>query len=172
MPVARGAGVPATLELAARCIGLGGAAPYPPSRVITGITWAPKESIVRAAKDSDIWTTTWADDGHLYTAYGDGTGFVPKVPHKLSQGLARIEGEPADVSAIAASYADWLATSQVPKLFVKAEPGLLIAGGANLDFARRLPAQTELTVPGLHFLQEDSPNEISQAIASWMGPLV
>src|SRR5439155_21138371 len=70
------------------------AAPYPPSPVITGITWAPKETIARAAEDSDIWATTWADDGHLYTAYGDGTGFVPKVPEKLSLGLARIEGGP------------------------------------------------------------------------------
>jgi hypothetical protein len=42
-----------------------------------------------------------------------------------------IEGEPADVAAIAAAYADWLATSNVPKLFVKAEPGALLAGGAN-----------------------------------------
>jgi len=82
-----------------------------------------------------------------------------------------IEGEPADVTAIAAAYADWLATSDVPKLFVKAEPGLLVAGGANLDFARGLPAQTEVTVAGLHFLQEDSPDEIGQAIAGWMGAL-
>jgi haloalkane dehalogenase len=82
-----------------------------------------------------------------------------------------IEGEPADVTAIAAAYADWLATSGVPKLFVKAEPGLLIAGGANLDFARRLPAQTEVTVAGLHFLQEDSPDEIGRAIADWMKTL-
>ena len=70
---------------------------------------------------------------------------------------------------IAAAYADWLATSRVPKLLVKAEPGLLIAGGANLDFARRLPAQTEVTVAGVHFLQEDSPDEIGRAIAGWMG---
>src|SRR5262245_47796884 len=82
-----------------------------------------------------------------------------------------IEGEPADVTAIAAAYADWLATSNVPKLFVKAEPGLLVAGGANLDFARGLPAQTEVTVAGLHFLQEDSPDEIGRAIDGWMGAL-
>jgi hypothetical protein len=68
--------------------------PVPPSPVVTGVAWADKTSIVRAANDSDIWATTWADDGHLYTAYGDGTGFVPKVPVKLSQGLARIEGGP------------------------------------------------------------------------------
>jgi haloalkane dehalogenase len=82
-----------------------------------------------------------------------------------------IDGEPADVTAIAAAYADWLATSDVPKLFVKAEPGLLVAGDSNLDFARGLPAQTEVTVAGLHFLQEDSPDEIGQAIAGWMGTL-
>jgi len=82
-----------------------------------------------------------------------------------------IEGDPADVTAIAAAYADWLATSSVPKLFVKAEPGLLIAGGTNLDFARRLPAQTEVTVAGLHFVQEDSPHEIGRAIAGWMRTL-
>jgi haloalkane dehalogenase len=79
-----------------------------------------------------------------------------------------IEGEPADVAAIAAAYADWLATSSVPKLFVKAEPGGILASGAVLDFARRLPAQTEVTVAGVHFLQEDSPNEIGRAIAGWM----
>ncbi len=82
-----------------------------------------------------------------------------------------IQGEPADVTAIAAAYANWLATSDVPKLFVKAEPGLLVAGGANLEFARGLPAQTEVTVAGLHFLQEDLPDEIGQAIAGWMGAL-
>ncbi|HEY9225977.1 MAG TPA: haloalkane dehalogenase [Gemmatimonadaceae bacterium] len=79
-----------------------------------------------------------------------------------------IDGEPADVTAIATAYADWLATSRVPKLFVKAEPGLLLAGGANLDFARSLPAQTEVTVAGIHFIQEDSPDEIGRAISGWM----
>src|SRR5215475_736211 len=82
-----------------------------------------------------------------------------------------VDGEPADVTAIVAAYAQWLATSDVPKLFVKAEPGLLIAGGANLDFARGLPRQTEVTVAGVHYLQEDSPDEIGQAIAGWMGTL-
>ena len=78
-----------------------------------------------------------------------------------------IEGEPADVAAIAAADADWLATSSVPKLFVKAEPGGILAGGAVLDFARRLPAQTEVTVAGIHYVQEDSPHEIGRAIAGW-----
>src|SRR5499426_583303 len=83
-----------------------------------------------------------------------------------------IEGEPADVAAIAAAYADWLATaSSVPKLFVKAEPGGILAGGAVLDFARRLPAQTEVKVAGIHYVQEDSPDEIGRAVADWMKTL-
>ena len=88
--------------------------------------------------------------------------FVRQIP---------IEGEPADVAQIVVAYDEWLATSNVPKLFLKAEPGLLIAGGANLDFARCLPAQTEVTVSGVHYVQEDSPDEIGQAIAGWMGAL-
>jgi haloalkane dehalogenase len=82
-----------------------------------------------------------------------------------------IDGEPADVNTIVAAYADWLATSHVPKLWVKGEPGLLLSGGANLDFVRRLPTQIDVTVAGVHYLQEDSPDEIGQAIAGWMGAL-
>jgi haloalkane dehalogenase len=82
-----------------------------------------------------------------------------------------IEGEPAEMAAIATAYADWLATSRVPKLFVKAEPGGILTGGAVLDFARRLPVQTEVTVAGVHYLQEDSPDELGRAIAGWMGTL-
>jgi CubicO group peptidase (beta-lactamase class C family) len=72
------------------------AAPYPPSPVIRSIKWAPPESIVRKADDCDNWPLTWADDGHQYTAYGDGYGFEPKVERKLSLGLCRIEGGPDD----------------------------------------------------------------------------
>jgi haloalkane dehalogenase len=82
-----------------------------------------------------------------------------------------IEGNPADVSAIVGAYAEWLATSDVPKLFLKAEPGALLGGGANLDRSRSWPAQTEVTIKGVHFVQEDSPDEIGSAIAAWMGKL-
>jgi hypothetical protein len=68
--------------------------PYPSSPVIAGIEWAPADRIVRAARDGDNWPITWADDGALYTTWGDGTGFVPKVPQKLSCGFARIAGPP------------------------------------------------------------------------------
>jgi len=70
------------------------ALPYPPSELINDALWAPKEEIQRTAKGSDNWPITWADDGHLYTAYGDGWGFEPRTEKKLSLGLARIEGDP------------------------------------------------------------------------------
>jgi hypothetical protein len=70
----------------------GRAKPFPNSPLIARVTWDPVETIVRHAKGSDNWPMTWADDGMLYTAYGDGTGFAPFVPEKLSLGIARIEG--------------------------------------------------------------------------------
>src|SRR6202035_3015108 len=70
------------------------AAPYPPSKTIVGITWAPKAAIVRKAKGSDNWPLTWADDDRQYTAYGDGWGFEPFLPEKLGLGFARVAGEP------------------------------------------------------------------------------
>jgi haloalkane dehalogenase len=69
------------------------------------------------------------------------------------------------------AYADWLTKSDVPKLFLKAEPGGILAGGKVLEHARSLPAQTEETVKGIHFVQEDSPDEIGEAIAGWMKTL-
>ena len=82
-----------------------------------------------------------------------------------------IEGEPADVVAIVAAYADWLATSDVPKLFIKAEPGEILSNDADLAIVRGFPAQTEVTVAGIHYVQEDSPHEIGQAIAAWLRAL-
>jgi hypothetical protein len=71
-----------------------GAAPYPPSKAIVGLTWAPQAAIVRKAKGSDNWPLTWADDDRQYTAYGDGWGFEPLLPKKLGLGFARVEGDP------------------------------------------------------------------------------
>ncbi|MCH9696123.1 MAG: haloalkane dehalogenase [Gammaproteobacteria bacterium] len=78
-----------------------------------------------------------------------------------------LSGEPEDVVAIAAKYADSLAESELPKLFVNAEPGAILTG-AQRDFCRGFPNQTEVTVPGSHFLQEDSPLEIAAAIDAWL----
>jgi haloalkane dehalogenase len=77
-----------------------------------------------------------------------------------------IEGEPAAVHSIVSDYADWLAESQVPKLFVNADPGAILIGQQR-EFCRSWPNQEEVTVTGNHFLQEDSPDEIGGAIADW-----
>jgi haloalkane dehalogenase len=78
-----------------------------------------------------------------------------------------IDGEPADVADIAQSYSDWLSASDVPKLFVNAEPGALMSDAIR-EYCRKWPNQTEVTVDGNHFVQEDSPHEIGEAIASWL----
>ena len=77
-----------------------------------------------------------------------------------------IEGEPADVHDIVAGYSQWLQENELPKLFVNAEPGAIL-GDEQREFCRRMKNQTEVTVPGNHFLQEDSPHEIGEAIAGW-----
>jgi haloalkane dehalogenase len=82
-----------------------------------------------------------------------------------------IAGEPADVTAIATEYADWLGTSDVPKLFLKAEPGAILANDTLVNLVRGWPALTEKTVAGIHFVQEDSPDEIGRAVAGWMKTL-
>ena len=81
-----------------------------------------------------------------------------------------IEGEPAEVVEIVEAYSAWLRDSQVPKLFVNAVPGALVTGELR-KLARSLPNQTEVTVPGVHFIQEDSPEEIGQALATWLDGL-
>jgi haloalkane dehalogenase len=79
-----------------------------------------------------------------------------------------IEGEPADVTAIVADYAAWLREGELPKLFIKGEPGALLGAGPSLDFCRAWPRQREVSVPGIHFLQEDSADAIGQAIVAWL----
>ncbi len=78
-----------------------------------------------------------------------------------------IDGEPADVHAIVSDYAAWLAEAPVPKLFVNADPGAILVGPQR-EFCRSWPNQTEVTVPGIHFVQEDSGPEIGRAIRDWL----
>jgi haloalkane dehalogenase len=80
-----------------------------------------------------------------------------------------IDGEPADVTEIVSAYAEWLASSPIPKLFIQGDPGRLQP--SQLAFCRTLPAQSEVIVPGLHNLQEDSPDEIGTALAIWLRTL-
>ncbi|MCH8107916.1 MAG: haloalkane dehalogenase [Chloroflexi bacterium] len=77
-----------------------------------------------------------------------------------------LDGEPSDVVEIVDAYAGWLATSEVPKLFINADPGVILAG-AQREYCRRWRNQREVTVKGSHFIQEDSPVQIGQAIAEW-----
>jgi haloalkane dehalogenase len=76
--------------------------------------------------------------------------------------------EPPDVCAVVDAYGAFLAQSTLPKLFVNAEPGMILTGAAR-EFVRSWPNQTEVTVPGLHFIQDDSPDQIAAAIRAWLG---
>ena len=78
-----------------------------------------------------------------------------------------VGGEPADVVAIVDAYGRWLGTSPIPKLFVNADPGSILVGPQR-EFCRMWPNQREITVSGLHFIQEDSPAEIGRAIADFV----
>ena len=78
-----------------------------------------------------------------------------------------IDGEPADVVEIVEAYAAWLSTSDVPKLFINAEPGAILTG-AQREFCRGWPNQEEITVTGSHFIQEDSPDAIGEALAGFV----
>ncbi|NOR67894.1 MAG: haloalkane dehalogenase [Woeseiaceae bacterium] len=81
------------------------------------------------------------------------------------------EGEPQDVHDIVAGYSDWICSSDIPKLFINAEPGAILVGPQR-DFCRAWKNQQEVTVKGNHFLQEDSPDEIGNAIAEWRNKLL
>ena len=81
-----------------------------------------------------------------------------------------IAGEPQHMVALVQQYANWLSQSSVPKLFINAEPGSILVG-AQRAFCRSWPNQTEVTVKGLHFIQEDSGAEIGRAVATWLSTL-
>ncbi|KPA22017.1 Haloalkane dehalogenase [Shimia sp. SK013] len=78
-----------------------------------------------------------------------------------------IDGSPEDVTEIVANYADWMAENELPKLFINAEPGAILTGPQR-DFCRSWKNQSEVTVAGSHFIQEDSPDEIGAALRDWL----
>jgi len=108
--------------------------PYPPSPVIAQIRWAPPETIARKACGSDNWPMTWGDDDALYTAYGDGWGFKPKVDRKLSLGLAKILGPPEDFHGVNIRSASAEQIGQGPA--GKKASGLLMVDGVLYMWAR------------------------------------
>jgi len=79
-----------------------------------------------------------------------------------------IDGEPVEMVELVTEYGRWLEQSvTLPKLFINAEPGSILVGRQR-EYCRTWPHQKEVTVPGKHFVQEDSPSEIGQAIAEWL----
>ena len=117
-------------------------------------------SIIRKLADHDM-----AEYRRPFAAPGEDRRPTLTWPRQIP-----IEGEPADVVEIVQAYADWLSVSDIPKLFINAEPGAILVG-AQREFCRAWPNQTEVTVPGIHFIQEDSPDEIGIAIADWLKSL-
>ena len=78
-----------------------------------------------------------------------------------------IAGDPAHMVALVQRYADWLHHSLVPKLFINADPGSILVG-AQREFCRTWPNQSEVTLRGSHFIQEDSGDEVGRAVAAWL----
>ncbi len=117
-------------------------------------------SILRKLSDAEM-----AEYRRPFAEAGEGRRPTLTWPRQIP-----VAGEPADVVAIVSEYSQWLARSEVPKLFVNAEPGALIKGPVR-DLVRSWPALTEVTVPGVHFIQEDSPDLIGQAVSSWLKDL-
>ncbi len=114
------------------------AAAYPPSPVIANIDWEAPAGIARRAEGSDNWPMTWASDDALYTAYGDGQGFVPFVKSKLSMGLAKVTGAPPNFEGtnISAPTAEALGNGKDGRkasgiLMVKGVLYLLVRNAAN-----------------------------------------
>lgn len=114
-------------------------------------------SILRKLEDAEM-----AEYRRPFAQQGEGRRPTLTWPRQIP-----VDGEPQEVVDIVQSYADWLVTADLPKLFVNADPGSILTGPQR-EFARSWPNQTEVTVSGTHFIQEDSPDEIGEAIASWL----
>lgn len=96
---------------------------------------------------------------------GEGRRPTLTFPRELPVG-----GSPADVHAAMAAYAEWMASNELPKLFINAEPGGIL-NDAERAFCRTWRNQSEVTVAGIHYIQEDSPEPIGQALRSWLSGL-
>ena len=86
---------------------------------------------------------------------------------RTAAGYGPIDGEPAETVAIVQAYADWMDGNDIPKLFIDADPGSILIGRQR-EFCRGWPNQTERRVVGMHFVQEDSPDDIGEAVAEWL----
>ncbi|MFT4657763.1 MAG: haloalkane dehalogenase [Candidatus Aldehydirespiratoraceae bacterium] len=116
-----------------------------PNAIISGLT----------AEEMEVYRAPFADPG-------EGRRPTLAWPRQIP-----IEGGPAETVAIVQEYADWMNTNEIPKLFIDADPGSILVGHQR-EFCRGWPNQTETRVAGMHFVQEDSPDEIGNAIADWL----
>ena len=119
------------------------------------------ERILPASVITDLDEATMAEYRRPFAEPGEGRRPTLTWPREIP-----IDGEPADVAAIVADYAAWLTASDVPKLFIDADPGAILTGPQR-GFCLTWPNQAVVRVAGIHFIQEDSPDEIGAAIRDW-----
>ena len=120
------------------------------------------ERILPASVLTPLSEETMAEYRRPYLEQGEGRRPTLTWPREIP-----INGEPAAVVEVVQRYGRWLSESKVPKLFINADPGSILVGRAR-QFCRAWPNQTEVTVPGIHFIQEDSGRQIGRAIADWL----
>jgi haloalkane dehalogenase len=123
------------------------------------VEWLLPERIMRRLTDVEM-----DEYRRPFREAGEGRRPMLTWPRQLP-----IEGEPVEVVDIVRANGAWLAASPVPKLFIKGEPGTISVD--EIQFCRSWPNTTEVTVKGLHFIQEDSPDEIGTALARWYASL-
>lgn len=123
------------------------------------------EAVLPGAVLRELTAAEMAVYRHPYLEAGESRRPTLTWPRQLP-----IDGDPADIAEIINDYGAWLAASDIPKLFINADPGSVLAGQAR-DFCRSWPNQTEVTVKGIHFVQEDSPAEIGVALANFVRSL-
>lgn len=123
------------------------------------------EQVIPMAVIRDLGEAEMAAYRRPYPEPGEGRRPTLSWPRQIP-----IEGEPADVAAVLEANCDWLAGSGVPKLMISADPGMMVTG-VLAERARSFPNTRSVTVKGAHYVQEDSPDEIGQAIADWIGGL-
>ena len=120
------------------------------------------ERILPASIIRDLTDEEMAEYRRPFTAAGEGRRPTLTWPRQIP-----IEGEPADVHEIATNYASFMASAGFPKFFVNADPGTILTGPQR-EACRAWPNQQEITVPGIHFIQEDSADLIGSALAGWL----
>ena len=123
------------------------------------------ERILPSAILRDLTEEEMAHYRAPFSAPGEGRRPTLDWPRQIP-----IAGEPPEVVERVAAYAAWLKRAELPKLFINAEPGSILTGSPR-DYCRTWPMQSEVTVPGSHFIQEDSPDQIAEALQDFVAGL-